>query len=162
MHETILVVTPDRDDIRTVESAAAEESVETVVAHTYREALGAAAKKTISLIFCEQGLPDGSWKDLLSRLVVNPEPPKLVVLAEPSDQTLWAEAINLGAHDVIAKPLHKRETQHVIAGALMTTRRAKGRYPVSRHRTGDQGKSPKASPARRAEEREEVVTAKGR
>jgi two-component system, response regulator RegA len=121
MPETILVVTPDRENIRIVQTAAAERYLETIVAHTYREALGAAAKKAMALIFCDRDLPDGSWKDLLSRLVTNPEPPRLVVVAEPSDQALWAEAINLGAYDVIARPLHKRETQHVIFGALLTT-----------------------------------------
>jgi DNA-binding response OmpR family regulator len=148
MHETILVVSPDSDNIRIVQAAATEQSVETIVAHTYREALSATAKKTIALIFCERDLPDGSWKDLLSRLVINPEPPKLVVVAEPCDRALWAEALNLGAHDVIAKPLHKRETQHVIAGALLTTRSAKRRYPVSQHRKAELGGSLKATPAR--------------
>jgi DNA-binding NtrC family response regulator len=158
MRESILVVTPDHDDIRVVQSAAAEQSAETVVAHTYREALGATAKKTISLIFCQEGLPDGNWKDLLSRIVVDPEPPRLVVMAEPSDQALWAEAISLGAYDVIAKPVDIREAQHVISGALLMTRQtAQGRakptdLPAVRRRQA------RATPADRGTE----ATAKGR
>ena len=128
MRESILVVTPDRADAEVIQSAAAEQSADTIVAQTYREALGAAAKKTIPLIFSEQGLPDGNWKDLLSRILVDPEPPRLVVMAEPSDQALWAEAISLGAYDVIAKPVDMREAEHVIAAALLMTRQtAQGR-----------------------------------
>ena len=45
------------------------------------------------------------------------EPPRLVVLASAANRTLWAEAINLGAYDVLAKPLDKTEVQQVVIRA---------------------------------------------
>jgi DNA-binding NtrC family response regulator len=62
-------------------------------------------------------LHDGNWKDLLSRIVITPEPPPMVVIADPSERSVWAEAINLGAYDVIAKPLDKREAAYIISRA---------------------------------------------
>jgi DNA-binding NtrC family response regulator len=114
----MLIVSSDRKDISIAEAAAAHQSVETAVAHSYREALAATATKAVRLILCEPALGDGNWKDLLSRLALFIEPPPLVVVAEPVDQSLWAEAISIGAYDVLAKPLDEREARHVIVRAL--------------------------------------------
>jgi DNA-binding NtrC family response regulator len=118
MRDSMLIVSSDRNDISIAEAAAAEQSVETAVAHTYREALAATATKAVKLILCEPALRDGNWKDLLSRLALFAEPPLLVVVAEPVDQSLWAEAVSIGAYDVLAKPLDEGEARHVIVRAL--------------------------------------------
>src|ERR687897_2501546 len=101
----MLLVSSDCHDVSVAQSAAAEEAVRTIVAKTYRDAVTTTAKEGIALILCEHALPDGNWKDLLGQIVMIPEPPPLVVVADPDHQALWAEAINLGAYDVIAKPI---------------------------------------------------------
>ena len=118
MSGNLLIVSSDRGDISTAECAAEEQSLGTIAARTYREAVAAASKNVIAVIFCEHALHDGDWKDLLSRMVTIPEPPPLVVIAEPSDRPVWADAISLGAYDVIAQPLDKREAAHVISRAV--------------------------------------------
>jgi len=88
------------------------------VAHTYRDAVTATTKDAFGLILCRDSLPDGNWKDLLSHVIVLPESPHFVLLAKSSDQSLWAEAINLGAYDVIAEPVNQLQAEEMIRRAL--------------------------------------------
>ncbi len=118
MFRKMLVVSSHDEDINIARSAAAEESVVTTVAQTYRQAVTAAAKDGFELILCRDSLPDGTWKDLFSHVVAVPEPPRMVLIADPSDHALWAEAISLGAYDVIANPLNRPEAHRIIFRAL--------------------------------------------
>ena len=95
MPHTLLIVSSDRTDISAAGSAAAEQAVETITAQTYREAVTAISRKAFALIFCEHSLHDGNWKDLLSRLIITPEPPPLVVVADANLRSVWAVCSSL-------------------------------------------------------------------
>jgi DNA-binding NtrC family response regulator len=118
MLHKMLVVSSHDEDINIARSAAAEESVVTTVAQTYRQAVTAAAKDAFGLILCRDSLPDGTWKDLFSHVVVVPEPPRVIVIADPSDHALWAEAMSIGAYDIVANPLNRPEAHQIIFRAL--------------------------------------------
>lgn len=47
-----------------------------------------------------------------------PSPPLLIVISRLADEHLWAEALNLGAYDVLAKPLNHTEIVRVLNLAL--------------------------------------------
>ena len=43
--------------------------------------------------------------------------PALIVVARVGDERLWAEVLNLGGYDVLAKPLDPAEVDYVISAA---------------------------------------------
>ena len=51
----------------------------------------------------------GTWLDVLERLRERPNLPLLIVTSDFADDRFWAEALNLGAWDVVAKPFIQRE-----------------------------------------------------
>jgi CheY-like chemotaxis protein len=61
--------------------------------------------KTISLIVCDREL----WKEMLAKTTVMLAAPLIIVAAADADEQLWAEALNVGAYDVLAKPFETAE-----------------------------------------------------
>src|SRR4051794_3813856 len=76
----------------------------------------------ISIVVCERDLPDGSWRDVLERVDSSPERPFLIVTSRLADEWLWAEVLNLGGYDVLAKPFNADETRHVLVTAYLGRR----------------------------------------
>jgi DNA-binding response OmpR family regulator len=68
----------------------------------------------IPIVLCESGLPDGTWKDLLNQLGNSNDAPLLIVTSRHADERLWAEALNLGAWDVLSKPFDNSEVIRVV------------------------------------------------
>ena len=58
----------------------------------------------ISVVICERALRTCTWIDVLEIIKVLPNAPSLIVASRLADDHLWAEALNLGAWDVLAKP----------------------------------------------------------
>lgn len=71
------------------------------------------------LVLCECDLHPGSWRELLDLLALLPDPPFLIVTSRVADERLWAEALNLGAYDVLAKPFDCTEVMRVVSMAWM-------------------------------------------
>ena len=76
-------------------------------------------RDSISVVISERDLPEGTWKDILEQLRALPRPPLLIVTSPQADDRLWAEVLNLGGYDVLAKPLRGSEVARVVglAGA---------------------------------------------
>ena len=70
-----------------------------------------------ALVLCECNLKPGTWQDLLDLLARLPDPPFLIVTSRAADEHLWAEALNLGAYDVLAKPFDTTEVMRVVSMA---------------------------------------------
>jgi len=51
----------------------------------------------------------------LARIKLLPTPPLLIVTSRHADEYLWAEALNLGAYDVVAKPFDSHELSRVVS-----------------------------------------------
>ena len=83
------------------------------------------------VVVCERDLLPGSWKDVLDLVTIVPDPPPLIVTSRLADERLWADALNLGAFDVIAKPFARMETMRVIGAAW---RAWGGRLPARKER----------------------------
>lgn len=62
-----------------------------------------------SVAVCERDLPVGTWKDLIENIRDMNHAPLVIVTSLWADERLWAEALNLGAYDVLAKPFHPPE-----------------------------------------------------
>lgn len=81
------------------------------------EACEALRTQTIPVTICERNLPDGSWKNLLAALELCAPPPVLVVSSGAADESLWAEVLNLGGCDVLAKPFDSKEVVWAVSMA---------------------------------------------
>ena len=68
----------------------------------------------VRVIVCERGLADGTWRDVLDLAAWRPHPPPVIVTSRLADEYLWAEVLNLGGYDVLAKPLDRDEARRVI------------------------------------------------
>jgi DNA-binding NtrC family response regulator len=84
---------------------------------TLASALLALRKRQFEVVVCERDLPPGSWKDVLEQVTILPDPPSLIVTSRLADERLWAEALNLGAYDVLAKPFDSTEAMRVFGAA---------------------------------------------
>ena len=84
-----------------------------------RQAVGQLTREQISLIFCESLLEDGTWKSILGHIRGDARPPLLVVTSRVADEHLWAEVLNLGGYDVLAKPFNAEEVRHVCTTASL-------------------------------------------
>ncbi len=58
------------------------------------------------------------WRKMLEHLTALPDPPLLIVTSRLADDHLWAEALNLGAYDVLAKPFDSIEVTRIVSSAL--------------------------------------------
>ncbi len=91
-------------------------------ASTLSSALRTLRQLRCPVVICERDLPLGDWKDLLEHTRQLTSPPLLIVASRHADDSLWAEALNLGAYDVLAKPFDRHETVRVIASACFRSR----------------------------------------
>jgi len=86
------------------------------------------------VVICDGRLPDGHlWKDLLSEMANMEDPPPLIVADRLADDRLWAEVLNLGAYDLLAKPFHGEEVWHAVTAAC---RCHEGQQALARQRNG--------------------------
>ena len=69
------------------------------------------------IVICDQLLPDGDWRVVLSILRALPATPLLIVMSRLADDALWAEVLNCGGYDVISKPLARADVIWVLQSA---------------------------------------------
>ena len=81
------------------------------------------AKNRVPVIISECTLPDADWKDILSQTALFPEPPSVIVLAGATQSALWAEAVDLGAFDVLVLPLQEIEVSRIVTSAWLMFQR---------------------------------------
>ena len=84
---------------------------------TIAAAKSALKQGRISIVVCEYDLSPGSWKELLEFVEGLPAPPPLIVTSRVADERMWAEVLNLGGYDVLARPLNSEEVIRTITSA---------------------------------------------
>jgi DNA-binding response OmpR family regulator len=115
----VLLISPFAEDHQHLQEILQHSKWQQYAAHTQSEALAFLRNNPTPVAICESELPDGTWKDLLSQLAQMQHPPTLVVTSRLADEVLWSEALNLGAYNVLAKPLDMREVFHVVSFAWL-------------------------------------------
>ena len=73
----------------------------------------------IPIVLSERDLLPGTWRQMLAEILTLPDPPLLIVTSRLADEYLWAEALNLGAYDVLAKPFDTEEVVRVLSSASL-------------------------------------------
>jgi DNA-binding response OmpR family regulator len=87
------------------------------VVHTVEEGLQELGMAPASVVICDAGLPDGSWRDILQHTDLQTPRPAVIVASNGPDDCLWAEALNCGAYDILAWPFEAQEVYNVITAA---------------------------------------------
>jgi DNA-binding NtrC family response regulator len=84
---------------------------------SWLEAFEHLGKHSYLAVFCEYSWADGTWRDLLQRVSGGRKLPIVVVMSRAADEGLWAKVIELGAYDLLAKPLNVRDVLDVLTSA---------------------------------------------
>ncbi len=82
-----------------------------------RRALPLLERMPVHVVIAESDLPNWNWKMVLKDLRHLEQPPELIVTSRTADDYLWAEALNVGAFDVLPQPLQRDEVERVVASA---------------------------------------------
>jgi DNA-binding NtrC family response regulator len=96
-----------------------------IAGSTWSSAEKVMGEEGIPVVLCEsepgpQSGPAGTaagWRELLDLIRELPNPPVLIVTSRLADDRLWAEALNLGAYDVLSEPFNETEVVRTVTRA---------------------------------------------
>lgn len=74
-------------------------------------------KEDYDVVLTEAALSDGNWLDVLHLVRESPKEPQVIVTDRQADARFWAEALNLGAYDLLAQPFYPAEVQRILSNA---------------------------------------------
>jgi DNA-binding NtrC family response regulator len=143
MPTRVLVVgaTENRD---AVTSAMSHWSIDPVCCSGVQEARSLLPNARPSLIFCDEMLADGTYRDLLHELG-KPAKTHLVVISLTPDLH-YNEAIGLGAFDMIASPCRRTDVQWIAIRAMQEgARRSGNKRRLKPENDGEPGSNPEPS-----------------
>ena len=115
MNSGVLFVSPYPQDARSLAQMLGDVSLPLIHALSLKEAASKLETDNFQVVLTEATLEDGTWLDVLQlALSLDTE---LVVTHPWADARFWAEAINLGAYDLLAQPFSGTEVQRVLSSA---------------------------------------------
>jgi DNA-binding response OmpR family regulator len=121
----VLSVMPNEDDHSALDRMLSPPKWDVIKSLTLASGLAQLKKRVLPpLVVCERDLFPGSWKEMFDRIKRMSDPPLLIVTSRLADEQLWAEALNLGAYDVLAKPFEVTEVHRILSLAWLHWRRA--------------------------------------
>ena len=106
---TVLSVSPIQEDHLSLQSIISHSRWMLFKADTLSFALDLLEQQEITVVLCERSLVTGTWFDMLEHITAMRNAPSLIVTSRLANDRLWAEALNLGAWDVLAKPFDRSE-----------------------------------------------------
>jgi DNA-binding NtrC family response regulator len=116
---TVLSVSPFVEDHETLAHILHPYSWTLHRASTLAAATGFLPSQPISLVVGERDLPPHTWRDLLAEVAALLSKPLVIVTSHQADDYLWAEALNLGAYAVLAKPFDVVEVRRTLSSAAL-------------------------------------------
>jgi DNA-binding NtrC family response regulator len=112
----VLSVSPNQEDCASLERIF--KSRWTVIAGAnVASALSVLREISVPIVICDCEIAPGTWREMLDHISLLPDPPLFIVSSRLADERLWAEALNLGAWDVLAKPFDNDEVTRVVSVA---------------------------------------------
>ena len=114
---TVLSISPVETDHASLESIMAHSRWMMFKAGDLSAASSLLRAHAISVVLCERHLGMEKWTDVLEHIRALAVPPSLIVTSRTADERLWAEALNLGAWDVLPKPFEGTEVLRTVKAA---------------------------------------------
>jgi len=117
-----LLISPFEQDHKLLQSLFREQGWKLHGAGSLESALERLRRGIVSVVITERDLPVGNWKDVLGAVLHLSSAPLIVVTSLHADDYLWVEALNLGAYDVLTKPIDRMEAIRALNSAWMRHR----------------------------------------
>jgi len=128
----VLSVSPIQHDHDTLASLLGRDHWRIHNALSLRSASAFLQAHVVPLVICEHDLLPGTWTQLLAEIRLLSIPPLLIVTSRVADGYLWAEALNVGAYDVLAKPFDVTEVTRTLSSAWLHWQQQYCVFPVPR------------------------------
>jgi DNA-binding NtrC family response regulator len=113
----VLVLCSDAANSRVIEAAIRPWMFETVVCSSLREATDILAQKDFAFIFSEERFDDGTYSHLLSFLQGSYKLPVVVMISDANEDSVFREAMTVGAFAVMATPCSTKDVQWMVIQA---------------------------------------------
>lgn len=97
---------------------------------TPESAIATIRRNPIPILLCGCDHKPNIWKEMLEELTPLSNPPLMIVTSRTADDRLWAEALNLGAYDVLAKPYDQAEVIRIVSLAWLHWKERRDRLPA--------------------------------
>src|SRR6266481_3442730 len=105
----VLIVSSRFENKRTLLRTLEGLPVNTFSASTIFQALEYLSTHPLSIVFCEERLPDGSYRELLTSLSSSPQMNRFIVVQCTGEWEEYLEALRLGAVEVLRVPLQSTD-----------------------------------------------------
>jgi DNA-binding NtrC family response regulator len=83
------------------------------------------SRQTVDLVFCEESLPDGTYRDVLHHHHCGSRTSRVVVTTHSEEWNVYLKSLSAGAFDIIRRPWHPTDVEIVVIRALHEERRAR-------------------------------------
>ncbi len=117
MRSRILFISGHRDDARQISQMLHALPVAVDHAGSVQHARDQLRRDEYDVLLTEAALPDGNWLDVLHLVRESPQELEVIVTDPHADARLWAEALNLGAYDLLAQPFYEPEVRRILYNA---------------------------------------------
>jgi len=114
---TILSISPFEEDHARLQAIIGSLS-KLVTSQSFSAAKRCLESQNVFLVICERDSPPTTWIEYLDYIQSLPTPPLLIVTSRLADERLWAEVLNLGGWDVLAKPFDDREVLRTVRSTM--------------------------------------------
>ena len=114
----VLIVSCRPENRKTLARVLDELSINTYVAPTIRDAKEVLASQSLSLVFCEERVSDGSYCDLLASVRATSPETRFVVMLCTGEWEEYFQAMRLGAQEVLRCPLQPTDIDLVLIQAM--------------------------------------------
>jgi DNA-binding NtrC family response regulator len=123
----VLVVSSDPEQSQLLADMLENSGFESVISGSLAEVRNLLAAKPIRMVFCEDRLNDGSYRDVLQAIAESKLPVPLIAFSPLASWELYVEAIRSGAFDCIGPIFKATEIERIVHHALS----GNSRPPVS-------------------------------
>lgn len=117
MRSRILFVSGHPDDARRLSRMLHSLPITVDHVETLQQAHAKLQQDDYGVILTEAALPDGKWPDAIHLARQCQQELEVIVTDPQADARFWAEALNLGAYDLLAQPFYEPEVRRILYNA---------------------------------------------
>jgi two-component system KDP operon response regulator KdpE len=117
-HQRILCISAFPEDHDSLRRILADPVWRITSASCGQQAIQCLCRDRVEVILCDVGLPDATWRDILSQIADLTNPPTLIVAVWEADESFRAQVRALGGYDVLAKPFVAEQVKSIMSAAL--------------------------------------------
>ena len=121
MRSRILFLSGHPDDARRLSCMLQSLPLQVDHVETLQQARNQLQQDDYGVILTEASLSDGKWLDVIRLVREYPQEMEVIVTDPQADGRLWAEALNLGAYDLLAQPFYEPEVRRILSNACSRT-----------------------------------------